>query len=255
MAKELLTRNTSNRPVRNSAVIELSNAITRGEWVLTHQGICIDENNVFIDGQHRLLAIIMSGITVDILLTTNAAHEAFKVIDSTIARSLSDKTKLDRFDAENMALLCRTFLNQGRKVTADQALRVYEKTKEQSELIKKIFMKTKTFGSVGFRVAAIMQLLGNEENSEYILDLYKKLLHADIDGLPIIGVAAIKHELKNKFNASAAGGGTVQLEILTKAFYILDKKNKNVKRLLFEGKQNEIMKSLRQIFNNKIIRL
>ena len=252
MARELLIMNTSNRPVRNSAVIELSNAIKRGEWVLTHQGICIDTNNVFIDGQHRLLAIIMSGITVDILLTTGSNPDAFKVIDSTISRSLSDKTKLEKFDAENMALLCRTFLNQG-KVTADQALRVYEKTKEQSELIKKIFMKTKTFGSVGFRTAAIMQLLGNEENSEYILDLYKKLLHADIDNLPQVGLSAIKHELKNKFNASAAGGGAVQLGIFTKAFYILDNKNKNVKRLLFEGKQDEIIKSARDIFNKKIL--
>ena len=253
MAKELLKMNTSNRPVRNTAVMELANAIKRGEWILTHQGICIDTNNVFIDGQHRLLAIIMSGMTVEILLTTGSEPDAFKVIDSTISRSLADKTKLDKFDAENMALLCRTFLNQG-KVTADQALRVYKKTREQSELVRDIYIKTKTFGAVGFRAAAIIHLVDDKYNSEYIVDLYKKLLHADIDNLPPIGVSAIKHELKGKFQVGKGGGGSrCQMEFFTKAFYILDRKNKNVKRLLFDNKQEEIMKSAREIFNKKIL--
>jgi hypothetical protein len=69
MAEEWLRKNISNRKVRPSWVLELSRRITAGEWKLTHQGIAFDRNNVLIDGQHRLHAIVKSGVTVPMQVT------------------------------------------------------------------------------------------------------------------------------------------------------------------------------------------
>jgi hypothetical protein len=90
-AKEILsTHNKSNRPVKNTAVAKLLKAIQNGEWRLTHQGIAFDWHGNLIDGQHRLIAISKSGITVPVLVTTNCDPSIFIACDIGTARTSSD---------------------------------------------------------------------------------------------------------------------------------------------------------------------
>ena len=58
LAKKWLERNTDNRDIRPSVVTGLAESITRGEWVLSHQGIAFAKSGRLLDGQHRLLAIV-----------------------------------------------------------------------------------------------------------------------------------------------------------------------------------------------------
>lgn len=86
----LASQNTNNRPIKKLAVQKLITAIERGEWVLTHQGIAIDWDGRLIDGQHRLLAIQLSGITVPIYMTINCDPATFVVCDIGTARTSGD---------------------------------------------------------------------------------------------------------------------------------------------------------------------
>ena len=90
IAAEYLKHNTNNRNIRTSHVEYLSNAIKRGEWVLSHQGIAFNEHGVLIDGQHRLQAIIKSGIAVQMLVSRNVGSDVFKVTDGHARRSYGD---------------------------------------------------------------------------------------------------------------------------------------------------------------------
>lgn len=46
-----------------------------GHWFLNHQGIAFDENDNLIDGQHRLKAVIICGLTVPMLVARGITTE------------------------------------------------------------------------------------------------------------------------------------------------------------------------------------
>ncbi|MET7377919.1 hypothetical protein ABZT08_03695 [Streptomyces sp. NPDC005526] len=94
LAMEWLAHNTNNRPLSKSTVLQLAGQIQRGEWQLTHQGIAFDEDGVLIDGQHRLAAIVKSGITVPLTVTHGVPRTAFTVMDTGRKRTGRDALAL-----------------------------------------------------------------------------------------------------------------------------------------------------------------
>jgi hypothetical protein len=90
LAAEWLARNTNNRPLSKNTVQQLAGQIQRGEWQLTHQGIAFDEDDVLIDGQHRLAAIVKAGIAVPLTVTHGVPRTAFTVMDTGRKRSGRD---------------------------------------------------------------------------------------------------------------------------------------------------------------------
>jgi hypothetical protein len=59
------------RTVNNATVEQYARAMREGKWILTHQGIGIGENGAVLDGQHRLEAIARSGVSVEMLVSTD----------------------------------------------------------------------------------------------------------------------------------------------------------------------------------------
>jgi len=90
LARDLLAKNGINRRVRPLALLKYKKAILNGEYRLTHQGIAIDWFGNLIDGQHRCLAVVETGMPVPILLSKNVDPETFKVVDTGSARSAKD---------------------------------------------------------------------------------------------------------------------------------------------------------------------
>jgi hypothetical protein len=82
--------NRLNRPVRRNHVAFLAREIESGLWQMNGQPIVISENEDVLDGQHRLLAVIESGITIKTLVVYGIGKEAFKTIDTGAARSGAD---------------------------------------------------------------------------------------------------------------------------------------------------------------------
>jgi len=60
-AAEYLEANTSNRPLSSATVKSFAEAMSRGDWMVTHQGIAFSAAGVLVDGQHRLAAIVEPG--------------------------------------------------------------------------------------------------------------------------------------------------------------------------------------------------
>ncbi len=81
LARSWLKENTHNRNVRQSHVDFLAGEMKNGRWQVTHQGICIAEDGVLIDGQHRLLAVVQSGVPVEMMITHGAKGETQDVVD------------------------------------------------------------------------------------------------------------------------------------------------------------------------------
>ncbi len=91
LAEELLAKNTSNRPLSQRHVDVLVGAMKRGEWLSSGDTIKISTQNVLLDGQHRLNAIVQSGVTIEMVIASGVQPEAFHVIDTGAkARGASD---------------------------------------------------------------------------------------------------------------------------------------------------------------------
>ncbi|MET7556955.1 hypothetical protein [Streptomyces albidoflavus] len=92
LASEMLTRNRENRPMDKGRVTHLREAILRGEWLVSHQGIAFSgswSNSRLLDGQHRLEAIRQSEQTVSVLVFENVPAETFSVMDTGRSRTAS----------------------------------------------------------------------------------------------------------------------------------------------------------------------
>jgi hypothetical protein len=71
-AAELLESNTNNRPLSRATVRVFADAMQRGEWKTTHQGIAIDTNGQLVDGQHRLAALVEADVPVKLTVFPKA---------------------------------------------------------------------------------------------------------------------------------------------------------------------------------------
>lgn len=93
IAKRWLEQNTdSNRNISNTTVESYAREMTAGRWSLTHQGIAFNVVGELVDGQHRLNAVVLSGVSVVMLVTTGLRVEYNSPIDVGYNRSLSHLT-------------------------------------------------------------------------------------------------------------------------------------------------------------------
>lgn len=90
LARHLLGQNQGNRDVRAQVVKALARDMSAGNWRLTSESIKIDTNDVMIDGQHRCLAVIESGVTIRVVLAIGLEPEVQAVIDTPANRSAQD---------------------------------------------------------------------------------------------------------------------------------------------------------------------
>lgn len=98
LAKEWLSNNNFNRPLKPRLVDKYVRQILAGNWQRTHQGIAFDAKGVVIDGQHRLHAIIQTGQSMPMLIFLNETQAAHESIDNGKTRSLLDVVRLELHD-------------------------------------------------------------------------------------------------------------------------------------------------------------
>jgi hypothetical protein len=63
-------------------VRSLAEAMRRGDWIVTHQGIAFDIHGVLVDGQHRLAAVVEAEVPVEMTVFTDVEPDTFDVLDT-----------------------------------------------------------------------------------------------------------------------------------------------------------------------------
>ena len=94
-AAEYLEANTANRPLSTTVVKQFAEAMSRGDWMVTHQGIAFGLGGVLVDGQHRLAAIVEANIPVEMTVFTDVDQGTFDVLDTGKRRNAADVLALD----------------------------------------------------------------------------------------------------------------------------------------------------------------
>jgi hypothetical protein len=102
----------TQRGLRQRLIAKLTHAIESDQWMVTHQGIALGPENIVLDGQHRLTAIVRADKPVKMLVTRDADPAMFGVIDTGAARTPADSLRIAGYKNTNIlaavirALIC-----------------------------------------------------------------------------------------------------------------------------------------------------
>lgn len=104
LATKLLQKNTNNRNLSQRRVAAYAAAMTGGQWVPDGSPIRIGISGLLLDGQHRLAAIVRSGMTIPLLVISGVSDEAQMTMDTGKGRSFADLLALrGHADANTLA--------------------------------------------------------------------------------------------------------------------------------------------------------
>jgi len=91
-----------NRPKNDKNKVRLSTQMKNGLWKEdVNSTIGFSKNNVLLDGQHRLEAIIHSGCTISMWVCNNVDEKSFDVIDSGKSRTPGDIFSINGIEKGN----------------------------------------------------------------------------------------------------------------------------------------------------------
>lgn len=245
MASAILELNTSNRNVKLSHVRTLSGAMKRGEWILSPQAIQISSENVLIDGQHRLLAVVDSGVTIKAVIWNGVSPDVYKITDRGVTRTMSDVTKLPSRHTAVLSFFYYLANSVSKKPTPQQILKLNESIGTHIEDLLIYAPKgTKVFSQVGLMSAAVFMSYKGER--DYAFDLYRRLVLANTEGLPSIAAAMVKQVLSGTFTSGK--GGDLQVQAFAKGTIVFSEKNKDRKIMVYSDTlRNEVKAEVKEV--------
>lgn len=84
-------QNTANRSMSSASVNKYAADMAAGRWMSTHQNaIAFYDDGALADGQHRLAAVVKSGVPVKMFVFSGMPRSASSAIDQGRSRNMSD---------------------------------------------------------------------------------------------------------------------------------------------------------------------
>lgn len=91
LAQIMLSRNDGNRRVKAGNLNRLMRDISAGRFVLNGETIIVSANGEVNDGQHRCLAVLLTGRTVKTVMTFGVSRESMRTVDIGEKRQAKDR--------------------------------------------------------------------------------------------------------------------------------------------------------------------
>ncbi len=209
LAQKWLKYNTSNRKISHRAAKRFAEIIKAGGYVLTHQGIAFtgseERPGRLLDGQHRLLGIILAGIAILMRVTWGCEEGSFFGMDGTVKgpRSIADLTGEDSYSQESVNQLA-SLLSKDR-LRVDQVMPLNAVFLDFAKMLTKT--SKRTLSQAIIRSAWILRMAEQPDRAENLASLYELWVARDYANLPDHLIKAVA-KLDNGFNR--ADGREVQ---------------------------------------------
>lgn len=176
MAMAILTSNTDNRPVDQTRINKYAKHMAHGLWKQTSaEVIQIATDGRLIDGQHRLKAIIQSGVTVTLTIVDGCDADTFDVIDTGKTRTHNDVFSIAQMGQGTAALARIVYLYEKMmdkdwrqaKVGNVSTVELLSWAKDKQEILetaarlgRKVNKPVRPLGRTAGAVMAILDLFG-----------------------------------------------------------------------------------------------
>lgn len=82
-----LKQNQGNRRISPGHVDAIGRDITEGRWMLNAQPICFAASGRLLNGQHRLSAVVKSGVAIEVVVVRGLSEEAFTTYDQGLKKA------------------------------------------------------------------------------------------------------------------------------------------------------------------------
>lgn len=182
-AKDFLdTYNTKNyREHNEDRSTYYAKLMREGGWKTSASTIAVDTNNVLINGQHRLFAVIKAGVEIDLIVITGADPEAVYSIDTHMPRRMKDHCGCKPYLVTAVNVLLRACgLHTDKTYTNDVDFYKSHIEGTLGNFIKKLHAvhgnTDDPFTSWGVRGALAVAVLNGELTQKAALDLFQKLI-------------------------------------------------------------------------------
>jgi len=132
--KTLNEKNAGNRPMNKLHVASLAKEMKRGKWKVNGDTICLNGTRL-IDGQHRLAAVVASGVSIQTFVIEGLSSDVFDTKDVGKRRSAGDT--LGVRGEQNACRLAASLVLIDKYVTGRSDLSVTYSNTEMEELLEK----------------------------------------------------------------------------------------------------------------------
>lgn len=230
LAEALLETNTENRKLRKSVVERYSQVMTLGDWLLTPEPIVIADTGRLLNGQHRLNAVIKSGVNVRMFVVRNVSEKAFSAIDRGVSRTFSDAHGMAKKLVECAKLLIDIMSGDTRNSTLDRnVLAETDFLRDNHEALMASTQSTsRAFSASSVRLAACVRMF-DPSARDHVLSIYRGLVLGHTHELPPVAQAFVGAVAAGKFTTS--GSHAPRQNLLLVAFSVFDPKNANLTRV------------------------
>lgn len=170
MASNLISCNILNRPLSGAWHSELAHLMERGKFELTNDAITFDEDGFLTNGQHRLYAVIESGVTCPFIVCFGVPFTPD--LDTGRKRSLLDNLKLfaygidEQLHTANIVSVCRNacrYMSKTSKVSYDEIIDFM--LHYQQQLLDLQDVIGGKYGTCWHRTALLMSYIGTPNNN------------------------------------------------------------------------------------------
>ena len=176
-AKKYLERNIANRPPNKLKIQQYADDMLKNHWTESETNICFDTNGNLLNGQHRLMACILSGVKFTSSVRRNMDSSAFKNMDTGLPRSMAMRTGIPKKEVEIYKAAIQ--IATGKQVVTagdiDDATpaKLIDATKE---LHSYCGTSKGIFSRVPVRLAACTLIALDPDHKEYIKSQYRSLV-------------------------------------------------------------------------------
>lgn len=103
LANFILNYNPSNRNIKETKLSHYASDMKDGKWTFNGESVIISNTGQVNDGQHRMLAVIKSGVSCDFMFVFGVSRESRMTVDQGAARGAGDYLSMDGVKNGNVA--------------------------------------------------------------------------------------------------------------------------------------------------------
>ncbi len=175
----LAEKNLKNRRIKRKAVNCIANDIRNGNWQEGNPNpISFYTDGTLADGQHRLLAIVQANIPVKARVVYDVPKSAGVYIDTNSSRSMADVVNIatgdTSFNSKSTSVI-RTSFENGKNLTPQQFVKIYEKYGESLNYVMSLFNKMNAKLKYTPIISAVFLAYTNGEQKKVIEDFCEVL--------------------------------------------------------------------------------
>lgn len=125
IASEWLSRNGVNRKINDQNVQKYIIDMKNGRWNIGESAIVFDKDGTLINGQHRLIACVRSGVSFRSIVRLNAERKEIAAMDSGGTRKESDSLWMSGIAERKSVYTNRTMLSFAKLILNDEKMAMH----------------------------------------------------------------------------------------------------------------------------------